>query len=238
MSVSNVVKTIRNTGVRRAVLLVDACRNDPRPGIRSGETSFEDVDSGEGVQVFYSTRFGDVSWEHDAFKHGVFSHFLVQGLSGQGTQNGLVTFNSLANYVEQQVADWTSSNMSQTQQPFRRSDGDFFGDFVLARPGNGNAVSLSGEQGADNRGAYYDYSGGASDVTYNYVSAPAASTTYYDYAPSSTVLNQQDTYLVQPRDTIFQVMRNTGVYWKDLVELNNLDAPDYVLTPGQVIRLR
>lgn len=237
LGVSSVVKAIRNTGVRRAVLLVDACRNDPRPGIRSGGTSFEDVDSGEGVQVFYSTRFGDVSWEHDAFKHGVFSHFLVQGLSGQGVQNGLVTFNSLANYVEQQVANWTSSNMSQTQQPFRRSDGDFFGDFVLARLGN-NTVSPVGEQNVENQNAYYDYSGGASEVVYGYESVPAASTTYYDYAPSSTVLNQQDKYLVQPRDTIFQVMRNTGVYWKDIVKLNNLDAPDYVLTPGQVIRLR
>ncbi|WP_169314640.1 tol-pal system protein YbgF [Thiothrix nivea] len=135
LGISKVVDAIRSTQVRRAVLLVDACRNDPRPGRKGGSDSYMDVDTGEGVQIFYSTRFGDVSWENDAFKHGVFSYFLMQGLSGQGAQNGLVTFNSLANYVEGEVSRWTDSNMSQTQQPFRRSDGDFYGDFVLARLG-------------------------------------------------------------------------------------------------------
>lgn len=136
LGISSVVEAIRDTRVRRAVLLVDACRNDPRPGRKGGSDSYMDVDTGEGVQIFYSTRFGDVSWENDAFKHGVFSYFLMQGLTGQGAQNGLVTFNSLANYVEGEVSRWTDSNMSQTQQPFRRSDGDFYGDFVLARVGD------------------------------------------------------------------------------------------------------
>ncbi|MBU0655169.1 MAG: SUMF1/EgtB/PvdO family nonheme iron enzyme [Gammaproteobacteria bacterium] len=136
LGISRVVDAIRSTQVRRAVLLVDACRNDPRPGSKGGSDSYADVDTGEGVQILYSTRFGDVSWEHDDFQQGVFSHFLVQGLTGQGVQNGFVTFNSLANYVESEVAKWTDRKMSQTQQPFRRTDGDVQGDFLLARFGD------------------------------------------------------------------------------------------------------
>ena len=140
LGISEVAQTIRDAKVRRAVLLVDACRDEPMPGKKGGEGGFEDVDTGEGVQVLYSTRLGSVSWENDALKQGVFSHFLLQGLSGQGAQNGLVTFNSLATYVENEVTDWTASNMSETQQPFRRTDGDVQGDFVLARLAGGEPV--------------------------------------------------------------------------------------------------
>jgi hypothetical protein len=33
-------------------------------------------------------------------------------------------------------------------------------------------------------------------------------------------------------------MRNTGVYWKDIIRLNSLQAPDYKLSPGQQLRLK
>lgn len=39
-------------------------------------------------------------------------------------------------------------------------------------------------------------------------------------------------------DTVFQVMRNTGVYWKDIIRLNNLQAPNYQINPGQVLKLK
>ncbi|MBU0655468.1 MAG: LysM peptidoglycan-binding domain-containing protein [Gammaproteobacteria bacterium] len=92
-----------------------------------------------------------------------------------------------------------------------------------------------------NTGSYYDYSAPKSTT--------ATSTgTYYDYGntgtstttttttPRSNVISG-DTYLVQQGDTVFQVMRNTGVYWKDVIRLNNLQAPDYTIKPGQRLRL-
>jgi len=45
-------------------------------------------------------------------------------------------------------------------------------------------------------------------------------------------------YVVKPKDTVFQVMRNTGVYWKTIIKLNNLQAPDYTITPGQRLKLK
>ena len=50
--------------------------------------------------------------------------------------------------------------------------------------------------------------------------------------------NTPETYTVKKGDTVFSIMRETGVYWKDIIELNNLKAPRYVITPGQVLRLK
>ena len=46
-----------------------------------------------------------------------------------------------------------------------------------------------------------------------------------------------ETYTVKKGDTVFSIMRETGVYWKDIIEINNLKAPRYVITPGQVLLL-
>jgi len=45
------------------------------------------------------------------------------------------------------------------------------------------------------------------------------------------------TYVVNKGDTVFSVMRLTGVYWKDIIKKNNLIAP-YTISPGQTLRLK
>jgi len=70
------------------------------------------------------------------------------------------------------------------------------------------------------------YAGGSSSykaVTYK----PAT------YAASSG----GSSYTVKKGDTVFEIMRQTGVYWKDIIRLNNLKAP-YNINPGQRIRLK
>ncbi len=44
-------------------------------------------------------------------------------------------------------------------------------------------------------------------------------------------------YTVRKGDTVFSVMRLTGVYWKDIIKKNNLTAP-YTISPGQRLRLK
>ena len=60
----------------------------------------------------------------------------------------------------------------------------------------------------------------------------------YGNTQSQPQTGNGNTYTVQPKDTVFQVMRNTGVYWKTIIKLNNLQAPDYTIRPGQSLRLR
>jgi hypothetical protein len=76
------------------------------------------------------------------------------------------------------------------------------------------------------------------DYGYNYNSTPPATTYTPPPPPPTTSYNGGDTYVVQKGDTVFQVMRNTGVYWKDIIRLNNLQAPDYGINTGQTLRLR
>lgn len=45
-------------------------------------------------------------------------------------------------------------------------------------------------------------------------------------------------YVVKKGDTVFEVMRQTGVYWKEIISMNNLQAPTYTIQPGQTLRLR
>jgi LysM repeat protein len=45
-------------------------------------------------------------------------------------------------------------------------------------------------------------------------------------------------YVVKKGDTVFEVMRQTGVYWKDIISMNNLVAPAYTISPGQRLRLK
>ncbi len=45
------------------------------------------------------------------------------------------------------------------------------------------------------------------------------------------------TYMVKKGDTVFEIMRQTGVYWKDIISINNLQPP-YSISPGQTIRLK
>lgn len=135
LSVTEVIQAIKRTGVKRAMLFLDACRNDPAPGVKAGGMDgFLNKNYGEGIQILYATAQNEVSWEHRALQRGVFSHFLTEGLKGEAAyDNGLITFNSLATYVEQEVLNWTDGKVAQTQRPFRNSVGETRGDFVLAR---------------------------------------------------------------------------------------------------------
>ncbi len=64
--------------------------------------------------------------------------------------------------------------------------------------------------------------------------AGSSNTTYT--APVSS--GNGSTYTVKKGDTVFEVMRQTGVYWKEIISMNNLQAPSYTIQPGQQLRLK
>ena len=90
-----------------------------------------------------------------------------------------------------------------------------------------NPLPFTGKGTADQVSSYYDYSGSTSGTT--------ATTSPTSKKGAYTGVG---TYVVQPGDTVFQVMRNTGAYWKDIIRLNNLQAPDYAIKPSQTLRLK
>lgn len=87
---------------------------------------------------------------------------------------------------------------------------------------------------------YYDYTGSGSSSSSSTPYTSSGSTYGSGSSTSSTSGSYAggDSYTVQKGDTVFQVMRNTGVYWKDIIRLNNLQAPEYKIQPGQTLRLK
>lgn len=71
------------------------------------------------------------------------------------------------------------------------------------------------------------YSGGSAAAT------PGTAT----YANTAGTSSNGATYTVKKGDTVFEIMRQTGVYWKDIISLNNL-TPPYNINPGQTLRLK
>lgn len=139
LSMQELEQAVRATKVRRAVLFIDACRDNPGlEGSKSiGQPSFIQQQS-EGIQVLYATKFGEISWEHDSLKHGVFSYFLQKALNGEAADTqGAISFDNLKSYVQQQVANWIFTNLARTQKPF--SMGENYGIFMLAGVGGAPA---------------------------------------------------------------------------------------------------
>src|SRR5439155_699510 len=82
------------------ILLVDACRNDPRTGGQKGAAVIDatkgfakSLEKGrEGILVLSSCAPGQVSWEDEKLGHGVFMHFVLKGLAGEAKdRDGEVT---------------------------------------------------------------------------------------------------------------------------------------------------
>ena len=76
------------------LLLSDACRNDPVVAVtRRATVNLESVTRPQllkppgGVAVLFSCSEGELAFENDTLKHGVFFHFVIQGLRGEADFN-------------------------------------------------------------------------------------------------------------------------------------------------------
>src|SRR5262249_13801941 len=114
-------------GVGAKLLLVDACRNEPE-GFRS-----TDVDAlprpSKGTAVLFSCKSGERSFEKAELKHGIFFHFVLQGLSGKArNEEGDVAWDRLTEYVKRQVSRQSpkliSGGARQTPHEIRNLEGD------------------------------------------------------------------------------------------------------------------
>ena len=138
LALSEVLQILDQAPAKRKLLLLDACRNDPGTGGKGiGLRTFAEFEQSEGVAVLYSTKFGGVSYESPALGHGLFTHFLIEGLEGGAAKNdGFVSFRDVADYTQSKVKRWAFER-GWSQVPFEA--GERSGDFLLAhatRSGN------------------------------------------------------------------------------------------------------
>lgn len=195
---------------------------------------------------------GGVAHKHNGRAH---SHRLPASGMNHGHNAG-ATNRPVAPQTNRPAPPQTNTNSSSS------SYYDYSNNTTTAPPRTNNTAKPAANTG---NSSYYDYSSGSSSTYYNTAKPKASPNTssnnsYYDYsAPSSsgssTASNTSSSsasagsfapnnysggnaYTVQRGDTVFQVMRNTGVYWKDIIRMNNLKAPNYKIVPGQRLKLR
>jgi len=93
------------------LVLVDACRDDPRKGGIKGVDGIAVRDLPENTSILFSCRSGQQSFETNQMYgqgsskgHGVFFHRILKGLQGEArNRQGEVTWDSLQSYVREHV---------------------------------------------------------------------------------------------------------------------------------------
>ena len=108
------------------ILLVDACRNDPKlERAARGINADTAPRPPRGVAAMFSCSAGEFAFEHTKYQHGVFFYHVLEGLRGKAKNvDGNVTFNSLADYVNGRVATEVPVLIGQgaKQSPNQKAD--------------------------------------------------------------------------------------------------------------------
>jgi formylglycine-generating enzyme len=108
------------------LLFVDACRNDFVPaGRRSvvltrslGEFAVSKEKPPEGIALLASCGPGQVSVEDEEFKHGVFMHYLLEGLRGKAANAaGTVSLVGLYDYASLETKKYVARKFNEYQTP-------------------------------------------------------------------------------------------------------------------------
>ncbi len=131
LALDDLTKDLDEMGARRKVVLVDACREtvdiEATRGLSRGFARFEDS---RGLWIFFSTQFGGVSFEEADLQHGVFTHFLLDGLCGKAVGgDGKLSVRDLQQYVETSMRAFGDAH-GQPQVPYVL--GEFYGDFLIS----------------------------------------------------------------------------------------------------------
>ena len=134
ISLDGVYDRLKECAAPFKLVVVDACRNDPRPG---GKRSFEagtgtralaqnlqQVELPEGVVLLNSCALGEISWEEQQFGHGVFMHYVLEALQGSADTSGdqAVSLNELSSYVSPKTKAYVARRFGYAQRPFFKGD--------------------------------------------------------------------------------------------------------------------
>ncbi|MFN0196589.1 MAG: SUMF1/EgtB/PvdO family nonheme iron enzyme [Planctomycetaceae bacterium] len=113
------------------LVMVDACRNvPPEPEGRRAATDKELKASArafvakaqevpEGILLLNSCTEGEFAQEHTDLGHGVFTHFLLQGLEGKADkdQNKRITLSELFTYASKETTFYVRDKFADSQRP-------------------------------------------------------------------------------------------------------------------------
>jgi formylglycine-generating enzyme required for sulfatase activity len=127
---------ISDAQMKQVIIILDACRNEPggrsdsiNPLTKAYTRGFDFAARNQDIKAFvtlYATQIGDRAYEYTEKKHGYFTWFLVEGLSGKAANpQGEVTLRSLMQYLEVQVPKRIAIDLGRgkRQKPWADSTG-------------------------------------------------------------------------------------------------------------------
>ncbi len=141
VSLDVVYEQLKKCPASLKLLLVDACRNDPRlsgqrslkptEGTKQFATSLEKPP--QGILLLTSCAPGEISMEEKEFGHGVFMHFVLEGLQGKADANRDrgVSMMEMYLYANNKTKNYVARKFSGWQRPALK--GEINDDFTLAR---------------------------------------------------------------------------------------------------------
>ena len=135
VSLDYVYESLTACNARQKLLLVDACRNDPRvEGTRSVDDSKSTLSFSQtlekppqGILALSSCAPGELSFEDGVLGGGVFIHFVVEGLAGkadreEGNVDGQVSLLELYRYSSTHTKSHVARQYNQSQTPMLRGE--------------------------------------------------------------------------------------------------------------------
>lgn len=120
ISDAEIYDIISRAGVRRALILFDACRQRLTRDTRAGDVDprsaaaalLQEIAETDGRVVLSAAAAGRYAYDDDALRNGVFTAAVMDGLRcGAATnEQGFVTVDTLSSYVEDRVLRWIRRN--------------------------------------------------------------------------------------------------------------------------------
>jgi TPR repeat protein/uncharacterized caspase-like protein len=126
VSLGEVYKELEQCRAGFRLLLADACRNDPvvdrsrrATADLNSVTRPQTAQPPGGVAALFSCSAGELAFEHDELKHGVFFHYLIKGLQGEADLDGdrSVSLAELDLYIKKRVPDFVRGKFGKEQNP-------------------------------------------------------------------------------------------------------------------------
>jgi uncharacterized caspase-like protein len=146
ISVENVYNDLRKFSAKWKVLIIDACRDEPREkglhpsldtkGFCSNSQKSAASLEGSGLVLLSSCMEGQASLESEEFKHGVFTHYLLEGLSGSAgsDKDSLVSLHELYGYACKHTTEYVSKTYKDRRiQQIPVWSGTSAGDLAIAK---------------------------------------------------------------------------------------------------------
>ena len=143
LPVAQIHQLLIGSPARQKILIVDACH----AGGKRGAATFDlgrvpDFPAGEGFVEMLSCRSDEVSWEDEEKRHGLFSYYLLDGITGgkadrgpEGNRDGYVSVSEAMSHVEGNLRDHFRKNRKysgRSQTPVIRTR-EQTGTIVLAK---------------------------------------------------------------------------------------------------------